>query len=301
MTITEHSGDQGRPPEQKTPGPGHVAPENREQHAAWDGDEGELWAAHPEFFDNSVRHLHQGLMEAAHIGRDDRVLDLGCGNGQCTHDAARSASRGTALGIDLSRPMLAVADSIAKRDGLGNATFVHGDAQVYPFDPGAFDVVLSRTGSMFFADQVDAFTNVARALRPGGRLTLVSWRSPADNEWFSSLVRAMLGDTPLPPPPPPTAPSPFRHADAAATTGILTAAGFAQVQLRPLDAPMYFGRDAEEGYPIMSELLGWMVRDRDPAARDRALDRLRRLLIEHESADGVTFGCAAWLITARRA
>ena len=300
MTTTEHSSDQARPADQRAPGPNDVAPGNRDQDAAWNGDEGEVWAAHPEFFDSSVRHLHRRLVEAAHIGRDDHVLDLGCGNGRCTHDAARRAIGGRALGIDLSRSMLAVADSIARSDGLGNATFVQGDAQVYPFDPGAFDVVVSRTGSMFFADQVAAFTNVARALRPGGRLALVSWRSPTDNEWFISLVRAMLGDAPLPPPPPPTAPSPFRHADPSATTGILTAAGFAQVELQPLDVPMYFGRDAEEGYPIMRDLLGWMVRDQDSAARHQALDRLRRLLVEHESADGVTLGSAAWLITARR-
>ena len=63
----------------------------------------------------------------------------------------------------------------------------------------------------------------------------------------------------------------------------------------------------DEYYGPSLSMIGWsvfvgpMVRDRDPAARDGPLDRLRRLLIEHESADGVTFGCAAWLITARRA
>jgi SAM-dependent methyltransferase len=277
-----------------------VAPGNDDQLVAWDGDEGGVWAAHPEFFDSSVRHLHRRLMEAAAVAPDDRVLDLGCGSGQCTRDAARQAARGETVGIDLSRPMLRVAEAAAAREGLGNVRFVHGDAQVHPFEPGTFDVAVSRTGAMFFADQVAAFTNVARALRPGGRLALVSWRSPGENEWFTSLVHALRPDLPLMSPPP-DAPSPFRHADPDATTAILTGAGFEQVALTPLDAPMYFGRDADEGFAVVSDLLAWLVRELEPAARDEALTRLRDLMRARETDDGVTMSCAAWLITAVRA
>ena len=276
-----------------------VAPGNDDQLAAWDGDEGAVWAAHPEFFDSSVRHLHRRLVEAAAVAPDDRVLDLGCGSGQCTRDAARQATRGEAVGIDLSRPMLRVAEETAAREGLGNVRFVHGDAQVHPFEPGTFDVAVSRTGAMFFADQVAAFTNVARALRPGGRLALVSWRSAAENEWFTSLVHALRPDLPVIAPPP-DAPSPFRHADPDVTTSILTAVGFEQVALTPLDAPMYFGRDAEEGFRVVSDLLAWMVREVEPAERVESLARLRGLLQAHETGDGVAMGCAAWLITAAR-
>ena len=276
-----------------------VAPGNNDQLAAWDGDEGAVWAAHPEFFDSSVRHLHRRLVEAAAVAPDDRVLDHGCGSGQCTRDAARQATRGEAVGIDLSRPMLRVAEETAAREGLGNVRFVHGDAQVHPFEPGTFDVAVSRTGAMFFADQVAAFTNVARALRPGGRLALVSWRSAAENEWFTSLVHALRPDLPVIAPPP-DAPSPFRHADPDVTTSILTAVGFEQVALTPLDAPMYFGRDAEEGFRVVSDLLAWMVREVEPAERVESLARLRGLLQAHETGDGVAMGCAAWLITAAR-
>ena len=277
-----------------------VAAGNEEQYAAWNGDEGEQWAAHPEFYDASVRNLQKPLMEAAGIGPDDRVLDVGCGNGQCTRQAARRAVDGTALGIDLSQQMIRVAEAVADREGLANAGFVVGDAQIYPFPPAAFDVALSRTSAMFFADQVAAFTNIARALRPGGRLALVSWRSAGENEWISALSQALRPGGP-PPAPPEDAPTPFRHADPDRAAAILTAAGFEAVRMETLDVPMYFGRDAEEGFPILRDLLGWMVRDLEPAAADQALDRMRVLLGEHETADGVAFGCAAWLITAHRA
>lgn len=296
MTTTDHWQPRGdRPGGADVP----VAPGNRDQLAAWNGEEGDSWAAHPQFYDAGVRNLHAPLMAAAAVRPADRVLDVGCGTGQCARDAARAATQGSALGIDLSQPMLRVARATAEREGLGNAAYVQGDGQIYPFDDAAFDVVVSRTGATFFADQVAGFTNLARALRPGGRLALVSWRSPAENEWIGSLAQALRPDAPAPHPPP-DAPNPFRHADPEGTTAILTAAGFEQVRLRPLDAAMYFGRDADEGFPILADLLGWMVRDLSPTARETSLERLRRLLAEHQTADGVAMGCAAWLVTALR-
>ena len=152
--------------------------------------------------------------------------------------------------------------------------FVQGDAQVYPFEAGTFDVALSRAGAMFFADQVAAFTNIARAMRPGGHLALVSWRSAPENEWISALRQALLPGAPAPEPPE-NAPTPFRHADRRRTTALLAASGFEEVDLEPLDIAMYFGRDAEEGFPVLRDLLGWMVRDLDPTAAEDAFGRLR--------------------------
>jgi hypothetical protein len=140
----------------------------------------------------------------------------------------------------------------------------------------------------------------SRALRGGGRLALVSWRTAGENEWITSLFGALTPDAP-PPTPPADAPTPFRHADPADTTRILTDAGFHEVALEALDVPMYFGRDADEGFPILKDLLGWTVRDLEPSDAEKAMTRLRDLLLQHQSPDGVAFGCAAWLITARRA
>jgi SAM-dependent methyltransferase len=278
---------------------GALAAGNHEQYAAWNGDEGTHWALHQEFYDASVRNLQLALMEAADIGYHDRVLDIGCGNGECTHAAARLATHGTATGIDLSLPMLRVAEAIAGREGITNAAFVHGDAQVHRFSAATFDVAVSRTGAMFFADQVAAFTNIAQALRPGGRLALVSWRTPEENEWIRALFRALTPDAP-PPQPLVDAPTPFRHADARRTTMILFDAGFEDVVLQRLDTQMYFGRDADEGFPILSDLLGWTVRDLEPNRAEEAMGRLRDVLRQHETDEGVAFDCAAWLITARR-
>src|SRR5688572_33038497 len=79
---------------------------NAEQLRAWDGDEGAYWADHAEYFDRSVAVYHERLLDVAAISEGDRVLDIGCGTGQTTRDAARAASAGFALGIDLSSRML---------------------------------------------------------------------------------------------------------------------------------------------------------------------------------------------------
>jgi ubiquinone/menaquinone biosynthesis C-methylase UbiE len=139
---------------------------NAGQLRAWDGDEGGYWADNAEYFDRSVAVYHERLMTTAAVGERDRVLDVGCGTGQTTRDAARAASAGSALGIDLSSRMLDLARRRATEEGLTNASFAQADAQIHPFEPGGYDVAISRTAAMFFGDHVAAFTNIGRALRP---------------------------------------------------------------------------------------------------------------------------------------
>lgn len=277
-----------------------AAPGNEHQAQAWDGVEGDLWARHPEFFESSTRAHQARLMEAAALTPGERVLDIGCGTGDSTLDAARAVSPGSALGIDLSSRMLDRARAMALAHRLPNATFVHGDAQVFPFGPASFDCAISRTGSMFFADQVAAFTNIARALRPHGRLALVSWQGPEHNEWFMAMVDALTGGRGLPAPPP-DAPSPFAHADPSRTEAILSQAGFGEARFDALDLPMYFGGTVDEGHHVLGQLLGWMVSEVEPPEREEGLRRLRASLAAHETPHGVAYRSSAWLITARLA
>jgi SAM-dependent methyltransferase len=276
-----------------------VAPGNQAQAQAWDGDEGSVWASYPEFFDDSTRPHHEALMKAAAIGHSDRVLDIGCGTGGSTIAAAQAASHGTAVGIDLSARMLEQARHLAERQGVQNATFIHADAQVYPYDPETFNIAISRTGAMFFADQVAAFGNIATALRPGGRLALVSWQAPTRNEWFHSFVEALtLGRAPRLPPP--DAPSPFAHSDPERVVDILTSAGFKAVRTDPLELPMRFGATADEAHEVLRQLLGWMTRDQGQDERESAFANLRKSLETHQTADGVIYRSAVWVITATR-
>ena len=273
---------------------------NAEQLQAWDGDEGAYWAAHADRFDRAVAPHHERLMSAAAISPGERVLDIGCGTGQTTRDAARAAApAGAALGVDLSSRMLEVARARAVDEGLENVAFEQADAQVHPFDAASFDVAISRTGAMFFGEPVTAFANIARALRPGGRMVLVAWQSFAENEWIREIAGALAGGRPSSPPPA-DAPGPFSLADPARVHALLDAAGFVDVDLTAVSAPEWFGADADDAHAFVLGLTDWMLRDADDATRARAVDALRATMAAHEGPAGVTFGSAAWVITAAR-
>ncbi len=273
---------------------------NTEQLEAWDGGEGDYWAAHANQYDACIERYHHALLDAAAIAPDDAVLDIGCGSGQTTRDAARRAVSGQATGIDLSSRMLEVAQARADQEGVDNARFIQGDAQIHPFEPGSFDVALSRTGSMFFGDQAAAYANIARALRPGGRLALAVWQPMSENEWFTSFVGALAAGRDLPAPPP-DAPSPFSMSEPDRVGPMLEASGFDDVTFDEVRAPMGFGATASDAHGFILGQLGWLVADLDDSSRQAALDALMRTMQEHETPDGVQFGSAMWLITATRA
>ncbi len=277
-----------------------VDPSNLDARAGWDGAEGEYWTEHEDDFDRSVARYDTPLLEAAGIGLRESVLDIGCGTGHVTRLAARTAASGRALGVDLSGSMIRRARLRAQEQALDNVTFEQADAQVHPFDPGSFDVAVSRTGAMFFGDPVAAFANIGAALAPGGRLALLTWQRMEDNEWLTEFLRAVTGRAPAAPPP--EAPGPFALADPGRVDSILSRAGFTGIACRPVREPMFFGVDGQAAYrfvgglgPIRS-LLGTL----DPAAREGARAALRRTIRAHTTVDGVLFASAAWIVTARR-
>ena len=187
---------------------------NAEQLAAWDGDEGEHWSARR----GALRHCDAAPTPGSwstwpRSSRASRCSISGVAAGQ--RHATRHARPATVRrsGIDLSSQMLDIARRRAAEEGLDNVSFVHGDAQVHPFPPATFDVVISRFGAMFFADPVAAFANVGGAMRPGGRVALIAWQELSRNEWLTAIRDALAQGRDLPTPPS-GMPGPFGFADA---------------------------------------------------------------------------------------
>jgi SAM-dependent methyltransferase len=276
-----------------------VDPSNVEQLGAWDGDQGAYWAARADRFDEGVAGYHDQFFAAAAIDATASVLDIGCGSGQTTRDAARCATAGSALGVDLSSRMIELARGLAEREHVANATFQQADAQVHPFPGQCFDIAISRHGAMFFGDAPAAFTNIVRAMRPGGRLVLLSWQSLQHNEWISAFRVAFAAGRQLPTPPP-DAPGPSSLSDPDQVRGLLTSAGFVDVRLQGLSEPMYFGRDVDDACQFISGQFAWMVRDLDADTRGHALDSLRASMANRQTDRGVLYDSAVWLIEARR-
>ncbi|HEX8770682.1 MAG TPA: class I SAM-dependent methyltransferase [Acidimicrobiales bacterium] len=274
---------------------------NVEQAAAWDGSEGDHWIEHEERYDAAGRRIWDCFLARNVIGELDDVLDIGCGTGHSTREAARRASSGSALGVDLSAKMLQRARERSEAEGVTNVQFLQADAQVYPFTESSFDLAMSSFGVMFFGDPDAAFANIARAVRPGGRLALLVWRELPRNEWVSTFLQALAVGRDLPMPPP-DAPTPFSLADTTRTTRILEGAGFASIEFDPIDEPLLFGRDTDDAYAFVSTngVVKGLTETLDDASRAQALANLRTALADHESPEGVLLGTSAWLITARR-
>ena len=273
---------------------------NVEMATAWDGDEGEQWTEYADQYDAVAEPHLRRLMDAARIAAGDRVLDIGCGTGESTRRAARETASGSALGVDLSGRMLTRAEERGRAEGLTNVAFLQADVQVHRFDERTFDVVISRFGAMFFNEPVAAFRNIAKAMRPGGGLALLTWQELAKNEWLTSFRGALAAGRTLPVPPPGT-PGPFGLAEPEGVRHILAEAGFHDVDLVALDEAVRFGSDTDDAWPFVASMgiVKALTEGLDADAGTKALERLRRVLVAHESAAGVVFASAAWLVTAR--
>jgi len=274
---------------------------NADMRAAWDGPDGDIWAAAADQYEVRGAGHRRLLLQAAAIASGERVLDLGCGNGASTREAARMAEPGEVVGIDLSTAMLTNARARSAAAGLTNVTFVHGDAQVHDFEPESFDVIISNAGAMFFDDKVVAFTNLRRALRPGGRIALMAWQRLEDNEWLTVLREALAMGRDLPPPAV-GMPGPFGLADRDQVSALLSETGFTDVGFDDVRELSVFGATTAEAYALMSDdgPTRGLLADLSDADRATALDQLRAIIAAHETPSGVTFGSASWLIQARR-
>jgi SAM-dependent methyltransferase len=251
-----------------------------------------------DFYDAELKRHNEHFRAALNIRKQDRVVDIGCGAGQSSRDAARMATEGSVLGVDVSEGMLEIARSRSAAEGLQNVSFEKGDAQVMAFAPANFDVCISRFGMMFFTEPTLAFSNVARAMRAGGRLVLLVWQSHERNEWATAIQQAFTPGSTAPE----GATAAFSLGDPDVATNILAAAGFSSVDFTDVREPVFYGRDAAAAYDALVglQLLKHKLSSLDEAAAGAALQRLRHALKAHETADGVLFDSRSWIITARR-
>ena len=201
---------------------------NAEQAEDWNGPSGRHFVEQRERWERMRGRLTARLLAGAQIQDGENVLDIGCGCGDTTILAARASRSGHAVGTDLSRIQVAEARRLAAAAGVTNARFEVADAQVHAFQAGVFDVVLSTFGVMFFDDPAAAFGNLRKALRRGGRLAFLCWRSRDENPFFTfgfAEAAAVLGLREMPGPD-----AAFSLADTGRAGALLSGAGFGGVR-----------------------------------------------------------------------
>ncbi|MBW4708871.1 methyltransferase domain-containing protein [Roseobacter sp. YSTF-M11] len=201
---------------------------NADQAEFWTRDAGHKWVEQQEMLDAFMQPVLSGLLARADLQPGERVLDIGCGTGASSLQAADAVgASGFVLGADISPTMLAQAHKRAA--GIAQLTFALADAAEHPFDTATFDHMISRFGVMFFSDPVAAFSNIASSLKPGARVTFASWGQIPNNPWFTIAAQAAKAQLGAPPAVDPDEPGPFAFRDVDRVLAILTEAGFAAI------------------------------------------------------------------------
>jgi len=283
-----------------------MAEQSASQVADWNDQSGERWVAYQARLDAMLAVFGQAVIEAAAPATGERVLDVGCGAGASSLAlAARVGAGGQVLGVDISEPLIARARALAPQGT--PARFRVADASSAELPEGAFDILFSRFGVMFFDDPTRAFAHMRRALRPGGRVAFVCWRGAAENDWVRLPMGAIKGIVLATAPPDPEAPGPFSFGDPGRVARILTAAGFTDIAIAPFDASVAFGEGATRDAAIddavkMTFEVGPLSRalaDQPDDIRVRASAAVRAAFAGLPGERSVMIDGAAWIVTAR--
>ena len=237
-----------------------------------------------------------------------RVLDVGCGFGDSTLAIARRVGPGgAAVGVDCASRFVRAAEDEARAAGLANASFLVADVQTDDLC-GPYDFAFSRFGTMFFALPGAALANVRRALKSGGRLTMIVWRRREDNPWLFEAEQRVRAIVPV------VAhedtdqvhcgPGPFSMAGPDMVSGMLRAVGWDRIAFERFDADICIGRDLPEAIEFAMALgpAGEIIRlagDDGVRLRPQVVAALTEALTPFVRADGVWGPSSTWIVTAR--
>lgn len=240
------------------------------------------------------------LLAAAAIASGDAVLDVGCGAGATSIEAAKEASTGTVTGVDPSDAVVELAQRKTAEAGFDNLEFLVADAGSYPFVPANFDVVISRFGVMFFAEPIGAFANLGRAMCPGGRLAFLCWQPLERNDHAALPLRVAARHMPLFQPP--GQDGPWSLADPDKINSVLAGAGFTEVSIEGIQAKLQVGTDVDDalGFYLSQPMARSLMAAADPTLVQDVIAAIRAELEPHALNEGVMLDSAAWVVTARR-
>ncbi len=270
-----------------------------QQVAYWNGPGVARWITHQARMDAGLMPVAEAAMALAAVQPGETVLDIGCGSGATSIAlAGLVGGSGHVTGLDVSAPMIELART--RGAGIANLDWRQADAAAEEFPPGSADLLFSRFGVMFFGDPVGAFTNLRRALRPGGRLVFACWRPFNENPWMMLPLQAVQTLVSPLPRPGPEEPGPFAFGDPERVTRILTAAGFATPTFTRFDMAMQLGANLDEAAEQAAAFgaAGRALQDQPDAIQHAARAAIRAALAPHAKAGHVALPGAVWLVEA---
>lgn len=190
----------------------------------------------------------------------DLILDVASGTGEPGLTIANKLKFGKVVVTDLAEDMLAVAKENAHRRGISNIEIFPCDVCEMPFEDNTFDAISCRFGFMFFPDMLLAAKEMARVLKPGGRIATSVWNIPEKNFWITAILGTINKNMELPPPPP-GAPGMFRCAEKNLISDIFLQAGLKDISVKEVagkmncrTADVYWNSMTEVAAPVVAAL-----------------------------------------------
>lgn len=239
------------------------------------------------------------------VKEGDRVIDIGCGFGDTTIELARLAgATGSATGVDCCDAFLEYGRRNAAAEGIGNVAFVEADAQSHAFEP-TYDVCFSRFGTQFFENPVAGLRNMRRALKPGGAMAMIVWRTLDDNPCMNLAKQVVTRFLPKPGDDAATCgPGPFSMADRELVAKQLESAGYDAIEFERVDAPVMIGSTVDDAIAFQLAIgpAGEICREAGELAKRRhnkIVDALRSELAPYLTSEGVVMESSSWKVTAR--
>lgn len=188
------------------------------------------------------------------------ILDVAGGTGEPGLTIASMLKDGKVSITDLAESMLEIARENATKRGIKNIEIRACDVCELPFDDNTFDAISCRKGFMFFPDMLIAAKEMARVLKPGGRIAASVWNVPEKNFWVTAIMGTISKNIELPTPPA-GSPGMFRCAEDGFMSDLFSQAGLRNISLyeiaRKLNSKttdIYWEMMTEVGAPIVAAL-----------------------------------------------
>ncbi|HLG36469.1 MAG TPA: methyltransferase domain-containing protein [Bacteroidia bacterium] len=207
-----------------------------------------------------LKPMGNEIIRLLHPKNDDIVLDVAAGTGEPGLTIASMLNGGKVIITDLAEDMLAIARENAARRNIKNIETRACDVCELPFADNTFDAISCRMGFMFFPDMLLAAKEMARVLKPGGRIATSVWNVPEKNFWVTVTMGTISRNMELPPPPP-GAPGMFRCAKDGFISDLFLQAGLKNItqkeiagKLNSKTTDVYWSMMTEVAAPVVAAL-----------------------------------------------
>jgi SAM-dependent methyltransferase len=266
-------------------------------------DAAEAWHRWGPTLEEWLGQATEAMLDAAGVDRGSLVLDVAGGaGGQAMAAARRTGPQGSVTVTDVSPAILSYARRVADENGLHHLTTREVDGEeIGTTWSEEFDAAISRLGLMYFPDRARALQGIRSSLRPGGRFAAIVYSTAERNPFFSvpaALIRTRAGL----PVPSPGQPGPFTLADTRVARDALEDAGFHDIEIATLEAPLLLASAAEclrferESFGALHQMLAGVP----PTERDQIWADVETALLTYQTPTGFVGPCELHVISGSR-